>query len=93
MQILTPIQELKHDALDRCRGNWVTGRLRVVMDYLEQVMLGVFENHEDTFTFQDDFHESDDIYMTQLGAESHLSDCGLGYSRVLNLLAFLVCDL
>jgi hypothetical protein len=74
MKILTTIQELEHDAFDCCRGNWVTGWLRVVMDDLEEIMLGVFENHVDTLTFQDDFNKPDHIDMTQLGTEGHLSD-------------------
>jgi hypothetical protein len=70
----------------------VTGWLRVVMNNLKEVMLCVFEDHEDTFTFQDDFYKPDDVYMTQLRTKGHLSDSGLGYSRVLNLLAFLIFD-
>ena len=93
MQVLTSIQELKHDALDSCWRDRVPSRLRMVMNDLEEVMLSIFEHHEDTFTLQDNFHKSDDIYMTQLGAQGHLSYGGLGYSRVLDLFALLVFDL
>jgi hypothetical protein len=64
----------------------------MVMNDLEEIMLRIFENHEDTFTFQDDFDESDDIYMTQLGTEGHLADGGLRDSCILDLLALLVYD-
>lgn len=66
--------------------------LRMVVNDLEEIMLGIFENHKDTFTFQYDFDESDDIYMTQLGTEGHLPDGGLRDACILNLLAFLVYD-
>ena len=35
----------------------------MMMDDLKEVMLGVFEDHEDTFIFEDDFHKIDDIRM------------------------------
>lgn len=48
-------------------------RLRMMMDDLEQVMLRVFEHHEDTFVFQDDLDQSDDIHVTEFGTQCHLS--------------------
>lgn len=51
----------------------MSSRLCMVMDDLEQVMFCVLEHHEDTFVFQDDFNQTNDIHMTELGAQRHLS--------------------
>ena len=40
----------------------------MVVDDLEKVMLTVLEHHEDTFIFEDDLGEVDDVWMAQLGA-------------------------
>jgi hypothetical protein len=60
------------------------------MDDLKEVMLGVFEDHEDAFVFQDNFYEPDDIHMAQFRTEGHLSDGRLRDACILNLLAFLI---
>lgn len=67
-------------------------RLSVMMNNLQEIMLGVLEDHEDTFVFEDDFDETNDIDVTQLGTEGHFPDCGLGDPCVLDLLSFLVYD-
>jgi len=63
------------------------------VDDLQEVMLGVLEHHEDTFVFQDNLDELDDIRVTQLRAQGHFSDRGLRDAGVLDLFAFLVCFL
>ena len=35
----------------------------MVVDDLEQVVFGVFENHEDAFAFEDDFDQMDEGWM------------------------------
>ena len=54
-------------------------------------MLGVLKHHVDTFVFQDNLNQLDDIGMTKFGAQCHLTDSGLRYSGILDLLALLVC--
>lgn len=41
--------------------------LRVVMDDLEEIVFGIFEDHEDALVFEDDLNQFDDIGMAQLG--------------------------
>lgn len=67
-------------------------RLSVMMNDLQEIMLGVLEDHEDAFVFENDFDETNHVHVTQLGTEGHFPDCRLGDSCVLDLLAFLVCD-
>jgi hypothetical protein len=74
MEILTSIKQLEHDTLHRSRWNGMTSRLSVVMDDLQEIMLGVFKDHEDAFVFQDDLMEFDDINMTKFGTQGHLPD-------------------
>ena len=93
MEVLTTVQELKHDTLDGCRWDGVSRGLRVVVYNLKQVMLGILKHHENTFILQDDLHQPDDIHMTKFGTEGHFPDGGLRDSSVLDLLAFLVCNL
>ena len=64
MQILTPVQKLKHDAFHGGRRDRMSSRLSVMMDDLQQIVLGIFKHHEDAFVFEDDFDEADDIHMT-----------------------------
>jgi len=62
----------------------------MVLDYLEEVVLGVFKDHEDAFVFEDDFDEVDHIRVGEFGAEGHFSAGGLGYASVLDYFAFFV---
>lgn len=74
MQVLTTVEELKHDAF---HGSWWNGMPRwlgVMMYDLKEIVLGVFEDHEDTFIFEDDFDEADYIHVTQFGTEGHFPD-------------------
>ena len=64
MQILTTVKQLKHYAFHGGRRNGMPRWLSMMMDDLQQVMLGVLEHHKDTFVFEDDFDEADDIRMT-----------------------------
>ena len=40
----------------------------MVLDYLEQVVLCIFEDHEDALVFEDDLDEMDHVWMGQFGA-------------------------
>ena len=66
MQVLASIQKLKHDAFHCAWRDGVPRWLGVVVDDLQEVMLGVLKYHEDAFIFQDDLNELDDIRVTQL---------------------------
>jgi hypothetical protein len=91
MQILASIQQLEHNTLHRRGRDRMTRGLRVVMDDLQEVVLGILEDHEDAFVFEDDLNQADYVRVRELGAERHFPDGGLGDSRVLDLFAFFVC--
>ena len=55
------IQELKEDGFDHSCGDRMSCRLGVVVDDLQQVVLAVLEDHEDTFLFEDDLYKMDDV--------------------------------
>ena len=74
MEILSSVEKLEHDALHRSRWDGMTSRLGVVMDDLQEIVLGVLEDHENTFVFQDDLMKFDDINMTKFGTQGHLPD-------------------
>ena len=90
VQILTPIEQLEHDALDGAGRDAMARLLRVVVDDLQQVVLGVFEHHEDALVLENDLNQADHIVVLELRAECHFSDGGLRNARVLYLLALLV---
>lgn len=46
----------------------------MMVNNLQQVVLTIFENHEDAFILENDFGQVNDIGMGQLGAQGHLSD-------------------
>lgn len=90
VQVLAAVEELEHDALD---GVWRDGMPRllgVVVDDLQQVVLGVLKDHEYALVLEDDFDELDDVGVVEFGAEGHFSHGGLRDARVGDLLAFLV---
>ena len=62
----------------------------MVLDDLKEIVLAVFEDHEDAFLFEDDFRKVNDVPVGKLGAEGHLTDGGLGYARVLYCLILFV---
>jgi hypothetical protein len=74
MKILASVEQLEHDTFHRGRWDGMTCRLGVMMDDLQEIVLGVLKDHEDTFVFQDDLMKLDDIYMTQFGTQGHLPD-------------------
>ena len=61
-----------------------------MVDDLEQVMLGVLENHEDAFVFENDLDQIDDVWVGKFGTQSHLTTSGLRYASVLDHFTFLV---
>ena len=64
VKILTAVQELEHYRFDGWSRDRMASRLGVMMNDLEEVVLGIFENHEDTFILEDNFDEPDDIHVT-----------------------------
>ncbi len=64
MEILTSVEQLKHDTFDGGGRDGMPRWLGVVMDDLQEVMLGVFEDHKDAFVFQDDLDKANDIHVT-----------------------------
>jgi hypothetical protein len=63
---LAAVEELEHDAFDGAWWDRMPCWLRVVMDDLQEVVLGILEDHEDALVFQDDLDELDYIRVTQL---------------------------
>lgn len=90
VQVLAAVEELEHDALDRGWRYGVARLLRVMVDDLQQVVLGILKHHEDALVFENDFHQPDDVWVSELAAEAHLTDGALGNARVADLLALLV---
>ena len=73
MEVEESIEKLKQYRLDgRCRYG-VSTMLCMVMYDLEQVMLSILEDHEDTLVFQDGFNQMDDIWVRQFRAQSHFT--------------------
>jgi hypothetical protein len=68
MEIQEAIEELKKDRFNHGSRYWVALRLRVVMNDLKKVMLGVFEYHKDTLFLEDDFNKVNKIWMGEFGA-------------------------
>ena len=48
--------------------------LRMMVYDLQKIMLCIFEDHENTLVFQDDFDELDNVDMAQLGTKGHFPD-------------------
>lgn len=64
--------------------------LSVVMNDLEEVVLAILEDHEDTFLLEDDFDEMDEVRMGELGAKGDFADGGLRETGVLDVGVFFV---
>lgn len=73
VQVYKALQELIQDRLDGPRWYGLALWLIVVMDDLQEVVLCIFENNEDTFVFKDNLRCVNNIWMCQLRAQSHLS--------------------
>lgn len=65
MEILTPVEQLKHDAFHGCRWDGVPSWLCVVVNDLEEIVFGILKYHEDALVFEDDFDEPDHVYVAQ----------------------------
>jgi hypothetical protein len=57
------VEKLEQDGLDHRGGYGPPSWLRMVMNDLQQVMLAVFEDHEDAFILEDDFRKVYQIGM------------------------------
>lgn len=90
MQVQQPVEKLEQYRPDHGRWNRMSLRLGVVMNDLEQVMLGIFEHHEDALVFQNDFLQLHNVWMVQLRAQGHFPNGRLRQARVLNDLSLFV---
>mgnify|MGYP005989068821 CR=1 FL=1 len=90
VKVVAAIEQLEHYTFDGGRRNRVARLLGVVMDDLEQVVLGVVEYHKDALVFEDDLDETNDIGVAQFAAQAHLADGTLGDARIANLFTLLV---
>lgn len=90
VQVEQAVQQLVEDGANGAGGDAVTRGLRVVVDDLQQVVLGVFEDHEDAFFFEQDFVKADQVGVREFGAEGHFADRGLRDTGVLEEFAFFV---
>lgn len=68
VEIEQAVEQLEQDGLDHLSRNRPSGGLRVVVNDLEQVVLAIFEDHEDTFVFENNLSKVHKIGMRQLGA-------------------------
>ena len=46
----------------------MTRLLSVVVDDLEEIVLGILEDHEDAFVFKDDLDETDNVRVSEFRA-------------------------
>ena len=93
VQVVAAVEQLEQQRLDDGRGDGTprARRLRrVVVDDLQQVVLGVLEDHEDALVLEDGLDEAHDVGVAQLGAQAHLADGRLRDARVANQLALLI---
>ena len=65
----------------------------MVVGDLEEIVLGVFKDHEDAFALEDDFDEVDEGWMGEFGAQGHFADCGLRDAGVLQFAFFVGFEL
>lgn len=68
VEVEEAVQELEEDGADHTGLDCVALRLGVVVDDLEEVMLGIFEDHEDAFVFEYDFFQLDDVGVREFCA-------------------------
>ena len=93
VEVVTSIEKLEQQTLDDSGrdGPSRPGRLcRVMMNDLQQIVLGVLKDHEDALVLEQRLHQANDVGMAQLRAETHLADGRLRDARVADLLALLV---
>jgi hypothetical protein len=83
VQVDEALQQLVQDGLDGAGGYGLALGLIVVVDDLEQVVLGILEYDEDALFFQDYLDRVHDVWVRKLGAQGHLSYRGLRYARIL----------
>jgi len=74
VEIVQTIEELEEDGFDHTGGYGSAGWLGVVVDDLQEVVLAVLEDHEDTFVFQNDFDKVDEVWVSKFCAEGHFTD-------------------
>jgi len=55
VEVVQAVEELKEYGFNHGCWDGATRWLRVVVYYLEEIVLAVFEDHEDAFVFEDDF--------------------------------------
>lgn len=65
----------------------------MVVDDLEEIMLGVFKDHEDAFAFQNDFDKMYERWVGEFRAQGHFADSGLRDAGVLQFALFIRLEL
>lgn len=90
MEVEQAIQQLEQNRSDHGCRDGMSLWLGVVVDDLQQIVLCVLEDHEDTLVLQDDLFESYHVSMGELRTKSHLSNGRLRQARVLDQLALLI---
>lgn len=61
VEVKEAVEELKEDRFDHAGGDGMSLWLGVMVDDLEEIMLAIFEDHEDTFVLENDLHEMDQV--------------------------------
>lgn len=90
VQVLAAVEQLEHDALDGGGRDRVARLLGVVVDDLQQVVLGVLKHHIYALVLEDDLGQFDDVGVREFRAQCHLAHRRLRDARVGEGLAFFV---
>lgn len=88
VKVEKPIKKLIHDGAKSGCGNRCSWVLSVPVYDLQEIMLGVFEDHEDALGFQDNLDQMNDVLVGQLGTQRHFADSRLGNAGVLQFAFF-----
>jgi hypothetical protein len=88
VEIDKALQELVEDRLDGACWNGLTLWLIVVMNDLQQVVLGIFKDNEDALFLENDLGCVHNIGVGEFSTQSHLSDGRLRDARILEFAFF-----
>jgi hypothetical protein len=63
VEVYKALEQLIHDRLDNFGGDGVAVGLSVVVDDLQEIVLGILKHDEDALLLENDFHSVDDVEM------------------------------
>jgi hypothetical protein len=63
VEVYKALEQLVHDRLDNFGGDGVAVGLSVVVDDLQEIVLGILKHDEDALLLENDFHSADDVEM------------------------------